>query len=76
MMTEAGRRKLYEQQELELDPSLPWGGRSPRSLTEAYQRFSLRQETTTVDEFFVWDEEVVNEQYRRFIAGSSNLGEE
>ena len=50
------------------DPDLPWGGRSPRHLTEAYQRFSFRLEAATLDEFF--DEDVVDEQYRRFQNGS------
>ena len=61
-MTEAGRRFLYEQQELELDDSLPWGGRSPRSLTQAHIRFSLKDDAATLDDF---DEELIDEQCRR-----------
>ena len=51
-----------------LDPDLLWGGRSPRVLTEAYIRFSLSQEASSLDEFF--DEEVIDEQCRRHQHGS------
>ena len=33
-----------------LDPTQPWGGRSPRVLTRAYIRFTLGRQTTTLDE--------------------------
>ena len=45
MMTEAGRLLLDELRQGDLDPAqleLPWGGRSPRVLTQAHIRFSLR----------------------------------
>ncbi len=69
MMTPRGRAKLDELQlEFGLDPTLPWGGRSPRVLTEAYQRFSLSCEAAPLDAEF--DDAVVDEQYRRFLNGS------
>ena len=51
-----------------LDPDLPWGGRSPRHLTDAYIRFSLTHEAATLDEFF--DDAVIDEQCRRHQYGS------
>ena len=68
MITAAGRealerlRKVRELGQLEL----PWGGRSPRSLTRAAIAFSLRQEPATVKEK---SEDFVEEQYRRFTYG-------
>ncbi len=49
---------------------LPWGGRSPRVLTKAYQRFTLRDATATIEEIGDWDEELIEEQNRRFLNGS------
>ena len=64
-MSRAGREKLDRlRQEAGLDPRLPWGGRSPRVLTQAHQRFTLRQETAPVDELS--DVELEN-QYQRFL---------
>jgi len=64
-MTPRGRALLDELQQEALDSSLPWGGRSPRFLTEAYQRFSLPQEAAPLERFF--DEGVIDEQYQRFL---------
>ena len=54
MMTEAGRKKLddlrVEQLDLFEDRRLPWEGRSPRVLTRAFQKFSFRLETATIEE--------------------------
>ena len=59
MITPRGRAILDSLRvEQGLDPDLPWGGRSPRHLTEAYQRFSLTHEAPSLDEFF--DEEVID----------------
>ncbi len=44
---------------------LPWGGRSPRCLTRAHMRFNL--EPSGDDATMEFDDEVLNEQYRRFI---------
>ncbi len=58
--------KLRLKQGLQLE--LPWGGRSPRVLTRAWERFRFVRETATLDE---WPcEDVVEEQYRRFQNGS------
>ncbi len=62
-ITRAGTAALDElRQEAGLDESLPWGGRSPRVLTKAYQRFTLRREAAPLDE-----EADLDEQYRRFL---------
>ncbi len=62
-ITRAGTAALDElRQEAGLDESLPWGGRSPRVLTKAYQRFTLRREAAPLDE-----EAGLDEQYRRFL---------
>ena len=51
MMTREGRAVFDELRIRQgLDPRLPWGGRSPRSLTKAYARFSLRHEALPLDE--------------------------
>ncbi len=47
-----------------LQLELPWGGRSPRVLTAAYQRFTLKDDAAPLDEFF--EEVLIDEQYRRF----------
>jgi len=65
MMTPQGRAKLDELKVSQgLDPQLPWGGRSPRVLTEAYQKYTLRHEAAPLDE-----DAAVEEQYRRFQYG-------
>jgi len=51
MLTRAGVVKLDELRVKQgLDPKMPWGGRSPRVLTKAYKRFSLKHVLTTLDE--------------------------
>ena len=64
-MTRAGREELDRYRQLDLDDKQPWGGRSPRALTKAFRRFSLRQEALPLDE--LGDEEL-DEQYRRFLS--------
>ena len=72
-MTPQGRAMLDGLRlEQGLDPDLPWGGRSPRVLTRAYKEFSLRHETSSVGEEPSRDgDQLIDEQYRRFIHGSS-----
>ncbi len=70
MMTPAGRAFLDKERKDSKDPrqlDLPWGGRSPRVLTEAYQRFNLRAGDGAVEPVDAADEELINEQYRRFL---------
>ena len=69
-ISKAGVRKLDELRLEALDPNFPWGGRSPRCLTEAWQRFNLQSRDDDVNEFFVWDAELIDEQNRRFFNGS------
>jgi len=69
-MTRAGRAALDDLRKEALDPSLPWGGRSPRALTRAHQRFTLRDETAPIDELGDPDDAMIDEQYRRFLYGS------
>jgi len=71
MMTAAGRRALDELRIDEgLDPELPWGGRSPRSLIQAdldkrIESVNLRRETSTsVDNA----DQIIDDQYRRWLA--------
>ncbi len=67
MLTAAGRAALDAlRQEQGLDEKLPWGGRSPRVLTKAYQRFTLEPEASSPDELC---DEMLDEQYRRFLNG-------
>ncbi len=49
-MTDAGRARLDALRVQALDPRLPWGGRSPRVLTRAYKKFTLRCDATPLDE--------------------------
>ncbi len=67
MLTRRGRAVL-EQLRLEdgLDEELAWGGRSPRELTKAHRRFILGESAAPLEE---WDEQVVEEQHRRFRHG-------
>ncbi len=67
-LTPAGRAALDKLRvEQGLDPKLPWGGRSPRVLTEAHIRFSLGHEAATLDDFF--EDSVIDEQHQRFLNG-------
>ncbi len=66
MMTSAGRRALDGLRLSQgLDESLPWGGRSPRDLTRAAERFRFKPLGDDAEPFF--DDELVDEQYRRFL---------
>ncbi len=63
-MTEAGRAALDKLRVGQgLDPNIPWGGRSPRVLTEAYKRF--RFEATSDDADSIFDDQVLDEQSQR-----------
>jgi len=67
-MTAAGRIALDGLRLLKArlgDSSLPWGGRSSRVLTRAHKRFRLELCSDDADPDF--DEELVDEQYRRFL---------
>ncbi len=65
MMTREGRAILDAMRlESGLDPELPWGGRSPRALTKAYEKFTLRRDASPLDE-----DAMIDEQYRRFLHG-------
>ena len=76
MITPWGRQYLDDKRVEDLrfgeQIELPWGGRSPRVLTIAYKRFRLEQRATTQAEF---DEEILDEQYRRFLNSSDASGE-
>jgi len=64
MMTPAGRRQLDALRVSGgLDPDAPWGGRSPRVLTKAYERFTLGLEAPSL----MSEDDVLDEQYRRFL---------
>jgi len=68
MMTDAGRAALDKHRiEQGLDPKLPWGGRSPRVLTRAYERFTL--EPLGDDAIDFSDDGMIEEQDRRFHYG-------
>jgi len=69
-LTRAGRAKLDRLQVEDPAKDLPWGGRSPRHLTEAYSLFKLRPETPSVDEECELSDQLLDEQYRRFHNGS------
>ena len=67
-MTRRGMWKLDELRKRAPDPRqlrLPWGGRSPRALTKAFQKFTLPQRGGDATPIF--DEETLDEQYRRFL---------
>ncbi len=70
-ITPEGRRRLEEYRRAEEagQLALPWGGRSPRDLTEAHKRFRLNHETAPVEENREEDARL-DEQYRRFLHGS------
>ncbi len=52
------------------DESQPWGGRSPRVLTRAYQKFNLEPLGDDVNGFSPEEDAKIEEQYRRFHYGS------
>ena len=70
-MTDAGRAKL-DKLRVRAGPQLdlPWGGRSPRVLTKAYERFTLKREQTTVMAESELDDAQIDEQCRRHFNGS------
>ena len=70
-MTDAGRRKLdaLRVEEL-LDDSAPWGGRSSRVLTRAYEQFRLEPLGDDATDFAAQDDALIDQQYRRFLHGS------
>ena len=70
MMTPEGLARLDEYRRSALDPSLPWGGRSPRVLTRAYERFTLRERAVRLDDYWLPDIET-DEQARRFLQALS-----
>ncbi len=70
-ITPEGRERLDRARVANPQPGaaeLPWGGRSPRTLTEAYIRFSLSQEASTLNEGL--DDLMLDEQCRRHFHGS------
>ncbi len=72
-LTRAGVVALKELRKVSQSPGsgvqleLPWGGRSPRTLTQAFQRFSLQHEAARLEEL---DDEIIEEQCRRHLYGS------
>ena len=69
-MTAAGHRVLEAARDKDRQLELPWEGRSPRHLTEAWERFRLQREKTTVIGDPEWDEEFLDQQCRRHHYGS------
>ncbi len=69
MMTEEGRLFLDKcRLDSGLDPTLPWGGRSPRVLTRAHERFRLKPSGDAATDF--GDDRFIDEQCRRHQYGS------
>jgi len=64
-MTAAGRKLLELARIADPRPDEPWGGRSPRTLTKAFKRFSFSLEAATLDE-----DAMIDQQYQRFLHGS------
>jgi len=76
MMTQAGREWLDRERVADPDPAqieLPWGGRSPRVLTKAYQRFTLTARGDAADLDL---DDLIEEQYRRFLQDGTRDGTE
>ncbi len=73
MMTGAGRKKLdklrQELGQLEL-PLEPWGGRSPRCLTRAYEKFTLEAQDDDVTAFSLEESDRLDQMCRRHFHGS------
>jgi len=53
-----------------LDPSLPWGGRSPRELTRVALGVNLKPLGDDATDFSPEEDARIEEQYRRFNHGS------
>ena len=73
MMTPAGRIALDVLRRLDVseeNSELPWGGRSPRVLTRAYQKFILEPLGDDAgQDLGELDDVMLDEQYRRFLDG-------
>ncbi len=68
VLTQRGRQQLDELRQAQgLDESVPWGGRSPRSLTQAAMKFRLSPAATALNR--LTDEEL-DEQSRRHLNGT------
>jgi len=71
VITPKGRAVLDELRVKQgLDPKLPWGGRSPRALTQAAISFNLESLDDDVNGFSPEEDARIEEQYRRFRHGS------
>ncbi len=68
MITSYGRKMLEFLRVLEAGPREPWGGRSPRSLTRGSQIDIFESQDDDVKAIF--DDQVVEDQERRFFNGS------
>ncbi len=68
-MTRAGQVALDLLRIEDPQRELPWGGRSPRALTDAFKRFSLRHEDDQGEPTDVSDA-MIEEQCRRHFHGS------
>ena len=72
MITPYGRRSLEGLRAKDLDPKLPWGGRSPRTLTRVATEFNLELRSDDVNrELREVSDEEVDEMCRRHSNGSS-----
>ena len=69
-MTREGLRFLDELRVEDPQLELPWEGRSPRVLTQAYQKFTLSRETAPPMVEFEFDDQILDEQDRRFHHGT------
>ncbi len=69
MITPCGRSVLDRLRvEQGLDPELPWGGRTPRVLTQAHIRFNLVPEGASLNEDSMWltNEKTDEQAWRAF----------
>ncbi len=73
-LTRAGTLALEQLRLEQLSPEekarLPWGGASPRTLTDAYNRFTLKAQADDVHGSSEVDDEIIDEQCRRHFNGS------
>ncbi len=69
-ITKAGMLALDRARKSDPRPALPWGGRSPRVLTEAWKAFNLESRRDDLnDSFFVWDGYLIDKQCQRHLYG-------